>query len=198
MLDQLQLIIDVLDPVTHWIIALVAVVGIFNTRWIWKQTNRPIISALVETESIGNMMSTFNLTVVNSGNRPATNIRLTIDDYEEFKKCLAKKVEDPLINSINRCFSEDGTIPLLINGEKRTNSFGLISENKEHNTWNYGSSFNISIAYKDLKQKKYKSNLALFIKHTDAFAAGSWSRDSNNRILNLLQQLIEEVNISKQ
>ena len=54
MLEKIHLIIsafNTLQPLATEIIALVAILGFFNTRWLWKQTNRPIVSAFVETDS---------------------------------------------------------------------------------------------------------------------------------------------------
>lgn len=87
MLDSLFPIVKDLQPIASEVIAIVAVTGFFNTRWVWRQSNRPIVSALVETHSSGNVATLFNLTIINSGNRPATNIKLSIDDYREFEKC---------------------------------------------------------------------------------------------------------------
>ena len=175
MLENFYAFISIGQQISTIIIAAVAVFGIFNTRWIWKQTNRPVISALIETNSAGNMATTYDLSVINSGTRPAINIKLTIDNQEEFEKCVAKNTQDPLLNSIHRCFSEDGIIPLLINGKKISNSFGMTSVNNKNNIWNYGSYFSITIEYQDLEEKQYKSNLTLFIKDSKAFAGGSWS-----------------------
>ena len=132
MLDSLFPIIKDLQPVASEVIALIVVIGFFNTRWIWRQSNRPIVSALVETYSSGNVATLFNLTVINSGNRPATDIKLSIDNNRKFKKCI-KSTDKDRIEQITRCFSEDATIPLLINGENKSNSFGNTSIKKEEN-----------------------------------------------------------------
>ena len=173
MLETLHLIINTLQPIATEIIAVVAILGFFNTRWLWKQTNRPIVSAFVETHSAGNIATMFNLIIVNSANRPAIDIKLTIDDYEEFEECIAN--QDPkMIEKISICFEDYATIPLLINGEKKSNSFGLTSIKKEQNIWKYGSSFSITINYKDLERKKYQSSISLYIKDSEAFAGCSW------------------------
>jgi hypothetical protein len=115
--DYFYSIINTLQPLATEIIAFLAIVGFFNTRWLWKESNRPIVSALVETHSAGNVATMFNLTVINSGSRPAINIKLTIDDYKEFEKCIQNS-DNKMIEQITRCFSEYATISLLINGEK--------------------------------------------------------------------------------
>ena len=81
---------------------------------------------------------------------------------------------------ITICFSEDAVIPLLINGEKRTNYFGTTSIKDEQNIWIYGSSFPITIDYQDLDNKKYRSKLVLFIKDSKAFAGSSWGKSTTS------------------
>lgn len=174
MLNFFDFIINTLQPLATEIIAFIAIISFVNNRWFWWQSNRPIVSALVETHSAGNIATMFNLTVLNSGSRPAINIKLTIDDYQEFEKCI-ENLDNNMIEHITRCFSEYATIPLLINGEKKSNSFGTTSIQEEDNIWKYGSSFSITINYKDLENKKYKSKLVLHIKDSKAFAGGSWS-----------------------
>ena len=174
MLNNLHSIIIILQPIATEIIALVAVLGFFSTKWRWTQSNRPIISALVETYSSGNIATCYNLTIINSGNRPAINIKLTINDYQKFKECTDNKNEE-IIEPIVRCFNRNAIIPLLVNGDKISNWFGTTSVKKEENTWKYGSSFPISITYGDLEDRKYKSKLVLYIKNSKAFADSSWS-----------------------
>ena len=179
MLNSFYPIIKSLQPIASEVIALVAVIGLFNTRWIWRQSNRPIVSAVVETHSSGNVATLFNLAVINSGNRPATDIKLTIDNYHEFEKCI-KTTDQRTVEQITRCFSKDATIPLLINGEKKTNYFGTTSTKKEQDIWIYGSFFSITIDYGDLEKKRYKSELVLFIKDSKAFASGSWGKSTTS------------------
>lgn len=166
-------IFNILQPVATEIIAIIAILGFFNTRWLWKQTNRPIVSALVETHSAGNIGTTFNLTILNTGNRPAIDIKLKIDNDEEFMECIENKQND-LIKGIDKCFDENSTIPLLINGEKISSYFGTTSIKKEQSIWKYESSFSITIDYKDLEKKKYQSTLILYIKDSNSFAGSSW------------------------
>ncbi|MEO0927133.1 MAG: hypothetical protein AAFY63_14800 [Cyanobacteria bacterium J06643_13] len=83
MLENYLLNISTIQQIATIVIAAVAVFGIFNSRWIWKQTN--------------------------------------------------------------------GIIPLLINGNKVSNSFGITSVNEKDDMWKYGSYFSIAIEYKDLE-----------------------------------------------
>jgi len=116
MVEKLHLIINAfntLQPLATEIIALVAVLGIFNTRSLWKQTNRPIVSAFVETNSSGNIATMFNLIIANTGNRPAIDVKLTIDNKEEFTECIENS-EHIMIKSIFRCFEDEAKKQSLI------------------------------------------------------------------------------------
>ncbi len=116
MLETLHLIINTLQPIATEIIALVAILGFFNTRLLWKQTNRPIVSAFVETHSTDNRDLRFNLIIANTGNRPAIDIKLTIDNKDKFKECIENS-EHEMIDYIFGCFEDYATILLLINGK---------------------------------------------------------------------------------
>lgn len=173
MLENFYSVTKALQPMATVIISMMAVLGFLNARWLWRQTNRPIVSALIETHSAGNVGVLFNIVVLNTGNRPAIDIKLTIDDHEEFNQCI-KNQDHQLAESISRCFDSETIIPLLVNGEKVFNEFGSTSIKPEQNLWQYGSSFSITINYKDLERNKYKSKLTLYIKDSKAFAGSYW------------------------
>lgn len=185
MLENFYLVTKALQPMATVIISMMAVLGFLNTRLLWKQTNRPIVSALVETNTSGNMGIFFDLVVINSGNRPAIDINLSIDSEEEFNKCI-KSNNSSSIKSVRRCFDENPVIPLLINGEKTSNFFESTHINSEQNFWNYGSSFSMTINYQDLERKKYQSKITLYVKSSEGFA-GSFGeiRQSCIKIINL-------------
>ena len=52
-----------------------SVISIILTRVNWRQSNRPVVSAFVVEDSIGNGVAIFNFSVANTGTRPATDIR---------------------------------------------------------------------------------------------------------------------------
>lgn len=159
------------------LIALMSVFTYNSTRELWQQGNRPIISAMVETNKSGNKAITYDLTVINSGSRPATNIKLHLSNKESFQQCLTEN-KSSLSNSILRCFDENTVIPLLVNGEKISNSFGATSSESKDSTWKNGSAFDIKITYQDLEGKNYRSRVRLFIKDSQAFAGGKWENKS--------------------
>ncbi|MGB5710386.1 MAG: hypothetical protein WBM44_05700 [Waterburya sp.] len=175
---------------------LVAVFSFFNTIRLWQQTNRPIVSAFVETHSAGNVATMYKLLVINSGNRPAVNIRLELKlNTEDFKQCIAQEINDSRVEAILRCFSSEGVIPLLISGDNITNYFGLTSRLSEEDIWKYGSLLPIEIHYKDLEGKKYISKLTLVIKYSKAIAGMRWADKSYKRedIVNLLKQILDSI-----
>src|SRR4028118_591898 len=105
---------------------LVAVFSFFNTTRLWRKGNRPILSAFVETYSAGNVATMYNLLVINSGNRPAVNVYLNLKlSDEDFKRCITQEINHPRVEDILKCFNIEGAIPLIIDGEKKSNYFGL-------------------------------------------------------------------------
>lgn len=191
---------ETLRTVFMGVATLVAVLSFFNTVRLWLKTNRPIISAFVETESARNVATTYNLLVINSGNRPAVNIRLNLKmSIEDFKKCITKEIDNPHVEQILKCFNNDGEIPLLINQDKTSNYFGITSIKTEDNIWKPYSSLPIEINYQDLEGKKYSSKLSLVIKYSKAFAGMEWSKKSYKRedVINLCQQILDSI-IDKQ
>lgn len=167
---------DTLRTVFMGISTVVTVFTFFNTINLWKKGNRPIVSAFVETESSGNVAIMYNLLVINTGNRPALNVYLHLN-LEDFKKCLAQgiDIDNPAVQAILRCFSIEEAIPLLIDGEKKFNYFGLTSDKPQQTIWVYGSSLPIEINYQDLDGNKYISRLTLLIKDSKTFAGSEWS-----------------------
>lgn len=175
---------------------LIAVLSFFNTVRLWKQTNRPIVSAFVETDCSGNEATTYNLLVINSGNRPAVNIQLQLN-IEELKKCLAQDIDinDSRIERILKCFSKEGIIPLLVAGAKTSNSFGITSSKTEDNIWKYGSSIPINIIYKDLEGNQYTSTLAVVVQDSNTFAGTEWAKKEYKRedVVKLLQEILDSI-----
>ena len=175
---------------------LIAVFSFFNTTRLWRKGNRPILSAFVETDSTGNVATMYNLLIINSGNRPAVNVYLDLKlSEEDFKKCITQEINNPRVEDIRRCFNIEETIPLIINGDKKSNYFGLTSTKSEQNIWVYGSCLPIEINYQDLEGKKYVSALTLVVKYSKAFAGTEWSEEMYKRedIVKLLKQILNSI-----
>lgn len=135
---------------------------------------RPTVIARVVTHSEGNIAVTFDLIVHNTGNAPAKNIRLSVDK-DELEASFSPSIDDALRDSIERCFSDEGMIPILENGQHATNSFGLISLQKQDTTWKSGAVLNIKISYQDLDGNSYKHDIPLKLGDNSTFAGGAWS-----------------------
>jgi hypothetical protein len=190
---------ETLRTVFTGIATLVAVFSFFNTTRLWKKANRPILSAFVETHSTGNVATTYKLLIINSGNRPAVNVYLDLKlSDEDFKKCITQEMNNPGVEAIIKCFNIEGTIPLLIDGDKISNYFGLTSSKSEDNIWRYGSSLPIEITYQDLEGNKYVSALTLVVKYSKAFAGMEWSdktyqREDMVKLLRELNRMIDPI-----
>jgi hypothetical protein len=78
-----------------------------------------------------------------------------------------------------RCFSEEGEIPLLLNGKNMTNSFGY-TRGDDRTFWLYGASMPITISYADLEGRQYCTSQVLRIKDSAAFAGGMWQASEND------------------
>ena len=187
---------DTLRTVFMGIATLVGVFSFFNTTRLWRKANRPILSAFIETHSSGNIATMYNLLIINSGNRPAVNITLKLNlSDEDFKKCITQEMNNPNIQSILKCFSFEEAIPLLIDGDKISNYFGLTSKQPQDNIWKYGISLPIEITYQDLEGNKYVSVLTLVVKYSKAFAGMEWSHETYQRedVVKLLKQILDSI-----
>jgi len=140
----------------------------------WKETYRPLITARVTTdESIVGQLTSLNLVVSNTGNRPAKNVRLTVN-RNDLANALFADPEDTVRKDVERCFSE--VITVIANGASVSNSFGRFSMNPKAKTWREPAIINTHIRYEDLGGKKYGNYQPLRIRGgaDEAFAGGSW------------------------
>lgn len=150
------------------ITALVAVSALYWTIKLGQQLNRPLVSAWVETHFAGSTSTTYNLVVMNSGNRPAADIQLTLK-AKNLRDYITQDITHPGVQAILRCFSPEAVIPLLLNGDKTSSYFGITSDKSVDNVWKSGSYFPIEIAYKDLEGRRYTSMLHLGVKPSKPF-----------------------------
>lgn len=169
------------------ILAILAfVISILSYRFArrsWFQSNRPIVSAMVETHAGGNESIFYNLTLNNTGNRPATNIRIYVEE-NDVDTCVAEwvknsKSSNTIYQAVMRCFSDNGEIPLLLNGKTITNSFGY-TRGDQKTFWRYGASLSIKIEYCDLDSRKYNSKQVIKVKDSAGFAGGIWGSSKND------------------
>lgn len=165
------------------ILALIlSLLSFVYTRINWLRSNRPIVSAAVETHAGGNESIAYNLVLSNTGNRPATNIRIHAKE-KDVEACISEcdkshKITGAIYLGVMRCFSDDGEIPLLLNGKSMINSFGY-TRGDQQTFWRYGASLPIEIKYCDLDGRRYLSKQLIRIKDSAGFAGGIWELSSN-------------------
>ena len=145
----------------------VSVYSLVFSRRSWLETYRPIVTARVSTEQGGNIAILYNLIVENTGNRPATNIRLNVD------RDILQSVLNPscILDTaeITNCFDPKYTIPILANERTTSTAFGKTSDGREC-MWIPDSCFPIAIIYGDLDGRNYRSELILCIRDDSGFA----------------------------
>ncbi len=154
---------------------VVSLASVYFSRRSWFQSNRPLVVAFVAEQHVGDTPSTFNLIVSNTGNRPATNIRLYASP-----KCLSSLIKPEASSkrkdAINNCFSDSATIPILRNGEELSTGFGEVTSKNSDDEWlNYGAQIKIKVKYFDLDGRSYKSVLPLKIYVREGFGGCFWS-----------------------
>jgi hypothetical protein len=152
---------------------LISLLALWSSWRVWRKSNRPIVTAFVTELAGGNVSTVFNLVVANTGNRPATHVRLhaTSVDIDQLVDPGAPKERR---QDIANCFLQEAEIPLLRNSEELTTSFGAV---KSPGAWlNYGAQIAIEITYRDLDGGTYISKLPLRIYARDGFGGGVWQR----------------------
>jgi hypothetical protein len=153
---------------------IVSLISLYFTRVNWLQSNRPVVSAFVTEHHSGNVASTFNLVVANTGNRPAVRVRLHAS-HAELSLLVDRHAKPDRFKMIESNFRPDSVIPLLRNGEELSTSFGAFSSDPNESPWlNYGVETNISISYYDLDGRRYESRQPLRIYARDGFGGGVW------------------------
>lgn len=160
----------------------VSVISLFITVLLWRESNRPVVSARVITHSGGNIMILYNIEIINSGSRPAKNVRLHIE-HKELANATTKEPDrnrnfSKELYSIKRCFDERATVPILLNGSSVSNAFGYTSD--ESPFWIPGAHLEITITYQGLQGRRYKSRIPLRIDDTDAFAGTAYASASTS------------------
>jgi hypothetical protein len=171
-----QSLIDSLkDPKTiiSIVSAIISSISVYLTRRFWLSANRPIVSAYISTNSAGNVAIMYDLVVCNTGNRPATSVRLHVDK-EVLESIINPDADQSLASDIYKCFSSDAVIPLLLNGKDTNNCFGSTSSNMAQNILKYNSEIPITISYSDLEKRHYCTNQILIIKTSQGFAGSRW------------------------
>ncbi len=156
---------------------MIAISAVVVARLSWLQANRPIITVKITNHASGNVGTTLNILVENTGNRPAKNIRLRaaksiIESFFAENSAVDKVWRDHIM----RVFCKCSIIPILANGKSITNSFGILSNNSEDTTWKKPFRVEIEVEYEGLDGRKFRNWNPLNIASDDGFAGGSWKK----------------------
>lgn len=138
-----------------------------------SKTFRPIVAAMVKTYSGGNISIIFNLVVLNSGTIPAREIKLRAKQVD-LNLALGKDSDEANRSRWLACFADKCTIPVLLNGERVSCSFGL-SQNEDAGFWKYNAEIPITIEYKGWFGKTYCEKHTLYIRDSESFTGAMWS-----------------------
>lgn len=152
---------------------LLSVLALIFTRRTWFENNRPIVTAEIVTHDGGNVAIMYNLLVHNTGTRPAVDVRI-LAEMQHLQAAIDPNSNESMKQTILRCFSEEGRIPLLHQQSKKSNGFGLTSSHSNDNALVYKSVIPIVITYKDLYGKRYKVKQDLIVKDSEYFAGSGW------------------------
>ena len=165
--DDVKTIVAVVASITSFL-------ALWVSWWLWRQTNRPIVTAEIKTSGTpGNVATFYELVIYNCGTRPAVNIRLTASSAA-LDAVTAPGAPSHFKSEIRRCFSIEHQIGLLHHGDRRRNGFGLTSTIESDNALIHLASLPIEIAYEDLMGRKYKSVMTLVVKDSEYFAGSGW------------------------
>lgn len=170
----MSITVDDLRTILSAVALSVSLLSLYFTRVNWLQSNRPIVVAYVTEHEPGNVATTFNLVVANTGNRPAVRVRLGAS-HHDILQLVEDDIEPNAFKAIESCFRPESEIPLLRNGEDLTTSFGFVSDYPRNgNCLRYGAKTEISITYQDLEGRLYKSKQPLKIYVRKGFGGGTW------------------------
>ena len=154
---------------------VVSVFSFYFSIKSWRETNRPIVTARVSSfDPGGELGTTLNLILENTGNRPAKNIKLSVVQ-EVLENALAQNVDQLWGRTITRCFSDRGVIPILGNGKSVSNEFGWLSGDSE-SAWRGDVRFSIDVSYEDLDGRQFRHSNPLLVAGDEGFAGSSWEK----------------------
>jgi hypothetical protein len=176
--------------------AAISIISLYFSRKSWSDTYRPIITVRVATKTPGNIATTLNLVVENFGNRPAKNIKLSVD-YNKLESALLKNKDNSDRKAIELCFADETIIPILANGQSISNSFGCLNipykksslsaqfndgQYGKQSDWKLDTRLDITIDYEDLDGKSYKDRMPILIASDQCFAGSFWSEPITSSI----------------
>ena len=150
---------------------VVSGVSLGTSIYIWKRSFRPIVTVAVRTSAAGNVMTAYDLVIVNSGEIPARDIMLKPKSQALLEAALGKEGIADKKRTPFACFNR--IIPVLLNGDKTTGEFGNTKAN-DTGFWKHKSKIGITIIYSDLFGRNYKEQQDIEIFTSNTFSGYSW------------------------
>lgn len=146
------------------------------SRLSWGEAHRPLIAVRLSTHAGGNEGFGLNLVIENTGNRPATDVALTVVDEAALDAAFSPAAPLDFRNDIKACFSSVHLIPVLANGRGTSNEFGFVSTGSLNRTgWKLGARIPVFVSYSDLDGKrKYAHRVTLYVADDRGFAGTYW------------------------
>lgn len=146
----------------------------YTVRRLWYQAHRPIVSAAIRENSSGIGTVLFDLVLLNSGNRPATEIQLLAKETD-IDKILITTVSKEKRKEVYDLFKRS-KIQLLPNGEEAKTFFYAYAVNPKNSMdiLDYESQLPITIHYRDLENRLYTSKQVLYVRDHIGFGGSIW------------------------
>jgi hypothetical protein len=145
---------------------------------VWRRSFRPIVSAAVKTHEAGNVAICYDLVILNSGTRPARNIRIS-----EIDSSVATALGQDATQDNRRrwlaCF--DQTIPVLQPNERVSCSFGTTQMN-DAGFWKHKAIIHIRLTYDEWVGgliSRYREEQDIQIVSSESFTGFSWGDATN-------------------
>jgi hypothetical protein len=153
------------------IAAAVSVLSLGFAIYSWRQANRPLVSARISAAAGGSETIALNIVVENTGNRPARDVRL-IARRVDVTAALVPGWQQGIPNDAEQCLLQNVSIPILANGKSVSNAFGHLEGAK--GPWRSGAEIPITIRYRDLGLRRFRSRMHLLLADDAGFAQSFW------------------------
>ncbi len=140
---------------------------------VWRRSFRPIVSAAVKTHAAGNVLIAYDLVILNSGTRPARNIRIR-PVGNSLDAALGRDATADNRQRWLACF--DQTIPVLQPNERVSCSFGTTQVN-DTGFWKHKATIRIRLIYEEWLggfMRRYPEEQDIQIVSSESFTGFSW------------------------
>ena len=162
-----------MDTLIAILALFVSITALGISVYFWRRSFRPIVTAMVKTHDAGDMATTFDLEIMNTGSIPAKNIILKAQQTY-IENALG---QEATLDNLERwlcCFRAENIIIILHNNTSVKCSFGQSKAN-DQGFWKYNSTIPITIEYEGWFGKKYIQNQNIQIIDSNSFTGFHWS-----------------------